>query len=1586
MDILHPLLAGWFRERFHEPTDAQRLGWPEIAAGRHTLIAAPTGSGKTLAAFLIGIDRLVRDALDGGLPDETRLLYVSPLKALSNDIARNLQQPLAEIRHRAAQHGAGFPDLRALVRTGDTAPAERQAMVRRAPHILVTTPESLYLLLTAARSRDLLRSVQTVIVDEIHALARDKRGSHLSLSLARLDALCAVPPQRIGLSATQRPIDEMARFLVGTHHVDPQGQPDCAIVDVGHRRALDLAIEVPPSALSAVCSHEQWDEIYQLLAQRIAAHRSTLVFVNTRRLAERIGHRLSETLGADAVTSHHGSLSRELRLSAERRLARGELKAIVATASLELGIDVGHIDLVCQIASPRSIATFLQRVGRSGHALGRIACGRLFPLTRDDLLECMALVRAVRCGRLDSVQIPQAPLDILAQQIVAEVAARPCHEDALYALVRQAWPYRDLSRQDFEHVVDMVSRGLLAGQRRGAYLHRDRIHRTLRARRGARLAAITSGGAIPENADYRVVSGPERAFVGMVNEDFAIESMAGDIFQLGNMSWRIRYVRGGEVLVDDAHGAPATIPFWLGEAPGRTAELSEEVSALREEIAARLAGGSPPGDPAADVCDQQPNCTEPVAAGTAGAAGRALRAPCSTEPDAGISGAGACDAGMSGAGVPASPVSGSATREAAAAASDRAALDAGGMPQPFLAWLCSHCGVDPWGARQAAGYIAAQQAAVGFIPTRQRILFERFFDEAGGMQLVIHAPLGSRINRAWGLALRKRFCRSFNFELQAAADDDGIVLSLGPQHSFPLRQMFAMLRPDNALRMLEQAVLAAPLFTIRWRWNVTRALAVLRFQRGQRVPPPLQRMRADDLLSAVFPAQTACLENVVGDIEVPDHPLVRQTMHDVLHEALDATAWLQLIDDIACGRVELVACDTREPSPFAYEILNANPYAFLDDAPLEERRARAVATRRTISAADLADLARLDPEAVAQVRSEAWPLVRNADELHDALLSLVLLPAAEGQPWRHWFDQLQRDGRALAARRSLADDGRYDEFWLAAECWPTVRTACPDLVPAAAPALPPELDVAPQPHDAVRAIVRGRMEVAGPTSAQRLAAALGLKPSAVCAALEALEGEGVVLRGRFMPDPATEVRPQATSTLQGPQGALRDAPLHGTLPDRNPQENTQPDQQWCDRRLLARIHRLTLSAARQRIRPVDARTFWSFLLRYQHAAPGSELRGQRGVHDVIAQLQGFELPGGAWERDVLPLRVPDYEPAWLDALAHSGEVAWGRLVPPRKDDADRPSGAGMSRAVRLSLFPRSNVGWLLPPERPDALAFARHDARVVYDVLVSAGALFFDDLVGHTGLLPSQVEAALSELAALGAVTCDGFRMIRGLVTPDAHRRARRLRRGDRLRRARQQAVARSGRWSKFPAVAPRMDPQQRAERWAQQLLQRYGLMCWDLLAREHVAPPWRELVAVYRRWELQGRVRGGRFVADLAGEQYALPEAVEALRAQRDAAPHDEVVVLSAADPLNLAGIITADPRVPALGTNALAVRGGTLVGVRLGDEVQLVESLPAVDGAELARRLRASAAARRRNEAAAAQAPATRHARGACGLLDGA
>src|SRR5881296_12823 len=1397
----HPAVARWFEARFREPTEPQRRAWPVIQAGRNALIAAPTGSGKTFAAFLAAIDGLLRQGLDGALRDEMQVLYVSPLKALSNDVQKNLSEPLAEIR--AALAGLGLPevDIRTLVRTGDTPASERQAMVKRPPHILVTTPESLFLILTSERARDMLRTVRTVIVDEIHAVARDKRGSHLALSLERLEHLAGRRLQRVGLSATQKPIEDIAAFLAGTRHPTP----DTCIIDAGHARSLDLAIEIPSSPLEAVMAAEVWDEIYERLVQLIGEHRTTLVFVNTRRLAERLTLHLSERLGADQVTSHHGSLSKEKRLDAETRLKEGKLKALVATASLELGIDIGAVDLVCQIGSTRSIATLLQRVGRSGHHLAAVPKGRLFPLSRDELLECAALVRATHERKLDRLVIPEHPLDILAQQIVAAAAGDEWEEDRLYELVRGAHPYRELTRKDFDDVVRMLAEGFTTRRgRRGAYLHHDGVNRRVRARRGARLAALTSGGAIPDLGDYRVVLEPTETFVGTLNEDFAIESMPGDIFQLGNTSYLIQKIEAGQVRVVDAHGQPPSIPFWLGEAPGRTPELSEEVSRLRQDIGDRLAD-----------------------------------------------------------------------------------------PGSAVAWLASAIpGLPEAAARQLVDYLDASKKILGVIPTQQTLVLERFFDEAGGMQLVLHAPFGSRVNRAWGLALRKRFCRSFNFELQAAATEDAIVLSLGPQHSFPLESVFQYLKPETAEQLLVQAMLDAPMFGSRWRWNATRALAVLRARGGKKVPTPLQRMDAEDLVAAVFPDQLACPENLVGDREIPDHPLVQQTIADCLLEAMDFPGLKGVLEGMAAGQFTLVARDTTEPSPLAHEVINAKPYAFLDDAPLEERRTQAVITRRVLDVKTAEELGKLDQAAIDRVREEAWPEVGSADELHDALLVMGAIPNAEvgtrNAEQQVHLDELARSGRAGTLLRE-------PRLCVAAERLPMLEAVFPGA--KCEPALSvPARDRAKgwTREEAVRELVRGRLEAVGPTTAADVAGSLGAAVADVDFALGALEHEGFVLRGRFTPGVA--------------------------------------ELEWCERRLLARIHRYTLDRLRQEIEPVTAADFMRFLLRWQRVAPDARAEGPEGLGAVLELLDGYEVPAGAWEADVLPARLGEYDPLWLDGLCLSGEIAWGRLSPAAPSNGGGHK-AGPIRTTPIALFRRERgVVWQsLTVQADPAHLSLSHSARAVLEALDERGASFFGDLANATGLLRTEVEKGLGELVAWGLVTSDSFAGLRALLVPSDRRRP--IGGGGFRRRGRVApfGVETAGRWSRVrrPASLPE---EAVAEAVAWQLLRRYGVVFRRLVTRETLLTPWRDILRVYRRLEARGEIRGGRFVGGFSGEQYALPEAVGLLRSVRREEPRGELVAVSGADPLNLVGIVTPGDVVAGVATNRILYRDGIPVALKEG------------------------------------------------------
>jgi ATP-dependent helicase Lhr and Lhr-like helicase len=1396
----HPAVRTWFGRRFPEgPTPPQAGGWAEIAAGRDTLIAAPTGSGKTLAAFLVCIDRLYRAheaGLDAG--QGTQVVYVSPLKALAVDIHQNLEAPLRQIAEVAAELGLEAPGIRVAVRTGDTASSERAAMLKRPPTFLVTTPESLYLLVTAERSRGLLAGVRTVILDEIHAVAGNKRGSHLALTLERLLHVAAAPPQRIGLSATQRPIDAIARLLAGAgpDRSNPDGSPRCAIVDVGHKRALDLALELPDDELGAVASSEQMAEILDRIGQHVRAHRTTLVFVNTRRMAERTAHQLGERLGEDQVAAHHGSLSRERRQRVESRLRAGDLRALVATASLELGIDIGPVELVCQIGSPRSFATFLQRVGRSNHTRFGTPRGVLYPTSRDELVECAALLRGARAGRLDAIVQPVAPLDIVAQQVVAECAAEEWSEDGLFDLVRGAAPFAGLSRQDFDDVVDMVSEGITTGRgRRAAYLHRDRVNGRLKGRRGARLAALTSGGAIPELGDYRVVAEPDDVFVGTVNEDWAIESMAGDVFLLGTTSWRIRRVEPGTVRVVDAQGAPPSVPFWLGEAAARTEELSDEVSELR-----RIAG-------------------EHLA------------------------------------------------RE-----------DAEGARR----WLEAECGIDRAASDTIVRYLGAGLAALGVLPTSTTLVLERFFDEAGGMQLVGHSPFGARLNRGLGLALRKRFCVTFDFELQAAASDDAFLLSLGPQHSFPLDRVPKFLTSKTVEDVLKQALLTSPMFAARWRWNLNRALAVLRMRGGRKNPPAIQRMESDDLMAAVFPTLAACQENVApGPIDIPDHPLVRETVNDCLREAMDVDALRDLLVEIEAGRVQVVVRDTVEPSVLAHEILNGRPFTFLDDAPLEERRSRAVQLRRGLPV-EARDLGRLDPAAIDRVREEVQPDPRDADELHDLLLTVTALRPVD--EWRPWFGELVEERRAVTVRVA---PGR--ELWCVVERRPAVELLFPDA------AIEPEhrSPVAPAPLDrdsAAAELVRGHLEFRGPSTAADLVEATGLTEDDVAIAVARLEGTGFAFRGHF-------------AVIDGPE-------------------------EYCARRLLARIHHYTRARLRREIEPVTARDFMRFLLRWQHVAPDTRREGRLGVLSVVEQLQGFELAAGAWER-VFWRRVDRYQDEWLDDLCLSGDVTWARLSVRGgggEEEAARRSGMTPSRATPIAMAIREDLPWLLQATRGDRTPPEPGPGRTrdVLDALDRHGALFAADLVRITRRLPGEVDEALWDAVSRGLVTSDGFDAVRSLL---AQRVAARVAYRQRLRRAGSRTAARSaGRWSLIEAAPATEDGDELAEALAEQLLARWGVVFRDLLARESFTVPWREVLWALRRMEARGTIRGGRFVSGFSGEQYALPEAIDALRAVRKQERRGETVTISAADPLNLVGIVLPGPRVPALGANSITYVDGVV------------------------------------------------------------
>lgn len=1365
----HPLVRDWFAARSWNPTEPQIEGWPLIREGHDVLISAPTGSGKTLAAFSHCLDQLVRAAADDALPDATLVVYVSPLRALSNDVHKNLELPLGEILALANQRLLPLAPIRAFVRTGDTSTSERARMLRKPPHVLVTTPESLFILLTAEKSRALFTNVSTVIVDEIHAMAADKRGSHLALTLARLDALVEAngrrKPQRIGLSATVHPIENVAQFL----------SPSARIVNLGLGRKMETVVEVPSDELGPVASTEMWAEIYDRVADHIRAHRTTLVFVSTRRMTERVAFALTERLGEGIVMPHHGSLSKESRFKAENRLKNGELRAVVATASLELGIDIGTIDLVVQLGTPRSIAVALQRIGRSGHWVGAMPKGRLFATTRDELLECAALIRSLRAGKMDALTIPPAPLDILAQQIVAACATDEYSVDGLYDLARNAFSYRDLTRKDFDEVLDMLADGVAHSRgRSGAFLHYDRVNGRVRGRRGARIAAITSGGAIPETANYNVVAEPEGHIIGTLDEDFAVESLAGDVFLLGITSWRIRRIEPGIVRVEDAHGAAPTIPFWNGEGRGRTIELSNEVSALRAAIDER------DDDAAHELLERE-------------------------------------------------------------------------------------CGLDRGGAEQAVRYVRAGKKVLGVVPTDRTIVAERFFDEGGGMQLILHTPFGARINRAWGLALRKKFCRSFNLELQAAATDNGICLSLTDQHAFPLDVVFEYVKTASVEYTLTQALLAAPMFGARWRWNATRALAILRMRGGRKVPPQLMRMRADDLLASVFPDQAACAENLTGPIRIPDHVLVRETIANCLHEAMDLPGLMKILGDVENGAIRTVAVDTPEPSPFCHEILNANPYAYLDDAPLEERRARAVQLRRTIRD-DLDGAGILDATVIAEVAEESFPVVRDADELHDALLTLIVMaPAAQ---WQDWYTELALENRV----RTLEVSG--SQFWVAAERLALAGAAYSNWCHGEQPEVL-EGVVEPRPslsraqteltqEEAVAEILRGWLECSGPMTVAEMSERFRIDVAIIELALLRLETQGQLLRGRFR---------------------------GGEI------------EEWCNRRVLARIHRRTIGQLRREIEPVSSAEFVRFLQRWQHVAPPTRLHGVDGTLQIIKQLEGYEIPAAAWETQILPKRIASYRPEYLDKLCYSGEVMWGRLAPHPSLSIDETEIARRIRPTKvapISIFTREDADELIV-RREDGVSGLSHASREVLAAIATKRAPFFSEIVRETRRLPAEVEEALWQLVAAGLVTADGFDALRSLI--DAKRRL-----GEKGLRARPRSS--SGRWTLLASTTESID----ADKFARRLLERWGVVFRDVIARESLAPPWRELLWALRRMEARGEIRGGRFVAGYVGEQFALPEALDALRAVHRNSDESDLVDVGSYDPLQLAGIVLPAKRAELL------------------------------------------------------------------------
>lgn len=1342
----HPALETWFLKTLGEPTQIQKRAWDVLARREHALLSAPTGSGKTLAGFLSVINDLLLSGLEGSLSRESRVLYISPLKALSHDVEKNLQVPLEGLRAELASSGLPDPGITVMVRTGDTSSSERSKMFREKPHIIVTTPESLYILLTSESGRTLLSSIDTVIVDEIHALVANRRGAHLALSLERLQRIVPKKLHRIGLSATVKPLERVASFL------SPDESEYVHILDEGHKRKTDIRMLLPDAPLDSVMSQDGWADVTAKLIQEMEGRRTSLIFVNNRRLCERLARQLSELIGQEKVAAHHGSLSHPQRKKAEQALKDGSLKVMVATSSLELGIDIGSIDLVVQIASPRSIHGFLQRIGRSEHHKEGTSRAVLVPLTRDDLIESAALLRAVKKGALEETDLPEAPLDVLAQQIVAETAAGEISADELFETLRRSRPYRSLSRERFEQILEMLVEGYaMRFGRRSRYLFYDKSRGMLAPRRGARLMALLNGGAIPENFEYEVILEGEGTFLGSVHEDFAIESIAGDVFQLGNQFWRITRISTGKVLVQHAPHSTPTMPFWIAEAPGRTNELSAAVSDLRADLEERLSSGL----------------------------------------------------------------------------------------EGFAEFLEDEAGISGAAASQIYEYLAEARRVLGVLPTHRRIVIERFFDEAGDSHIVVHSPFGTRINRAWGLALRKRFCRKFNFELQAAATDDAILFSLSKTHSFALAEVFSYIKVEAARGLLEQAVLVSPMFEIRWRWNASRSLAILRQYGSRRTPPQIQKTQAQDLVALVFPDQIACAENLAGEREIPDHPLVDQTMRDCLTEAMDLDGWTTVLQKLDTGEILTTAVDSPAPSVLAHEIVNARPYAFLDDAPLEERRSRAVRTdMRPIE--DESDLP--DPALIAKLRAEAVMVPRDSHELYDLLTTFGVLDVEElGR-----FDPENFAQVLLAEDRARRMEIHGREFVIPADRFQEAAVLFPEFLRASRAA--PENANPPDPHEGARIferaldlILRGHLELCGPMSGAKLAGRTGLAVDAVEHALIRYEVEGWLFR-----------------IGKNEEGTI-----------------------WCERTFYQRLQHARRSYARER--EADPLQFLEFLARWQHLTPDTRLGGETALEAALFRLEGSAMSVEAWHA-ALSVRVENYKPAMLDRILLTGNWLWWKPV--RTSDPARKT---VTRNVPVMLISRESIG-LLPAPSAEPLS---HYADTVQKFLRENGASFLPEIREDVNLLPDHTIMGLKELIARGLVGSDS---LAGLLSLFRERKTSRFRRLP--------VQAPPGRWFLLRR-GRELDGETLDLTLARLFLRRTGFVFRYLSDREFLTRPWTGMVRALRRLEMQGEIRGGRFIRQVWGEQFALPSALTGFGSpagsnadEREASLKDILSRLPSADP----------------------------------------------------------------------------------------
>jgi len=1365
LESFHPAVRAWFEERFGRPSPPQAQGWPAIARGENVLILAPTGSGKTLAAFLKCLDILYREGIrrEPGI----RVLYISPLKALNNDVYRNLEVPLAEIEAKARELGLSLPHLTHAVRTGDTPQRERAEMRRHPPDILITTPESLYLLLTS-RSRDILRTVRYVIVDEIHALCTTKRGAHLSLSLERLEALLPRPPVRIGLSATLRPLEEVAHFLGGT------GRP-VTIVDAGVRRNLDLRVEVPVDDMRALPEGSLWPASHRRVLELVEAHRAAIVFVNSRGLAERLAGQLNALAGREVARVHHGSMSREAREQVEAELKAGRLPCLVATSSLELGIDVGAVDLVIQIESPGTVSRGLQRVGRAGHALGAVSKGRLLPKYRGDLLETAGIVREMRKGEIEEIRVPTGALDVLAQQVVAMAAMDEWRVDDLLALVRRAWGYRDLTERQLRSVLDMLA-GRYPSEEFRELRPRivwDREAGVIRGREGARALAVLSGGTIPDRGYYEVYLEGRNVKLGELDEEFVYESRVGDVFLLGTGTWQIRAIEHDRVVAVPAPGRMPRMPFWKGEGFGRPLELGRKLGAFTGEVAARLA------DP--------------------------------------------------------------------------------GLPQ----WLQSECCLDERAAQNLVQYVRDQVAHTGAVPTDRRLVLERFPDELGDQRLALLSPFGGRVNTAWGMVLRARIRQLLHLEAEVTTSDDVIHIRL-PGADRPLDpEALVRIDPDEAVELLLQEVGSTPLFGAYFRMNAGRALVLPRPRPGKRRPFWLQRLKAADLLQVAR--------------RYPDFPLVLETYREVLRDVLDLEGLRQVLTDLASGTIELAVVETDSPSPMASQILLqfVAEYMYEGEAPKAERHGTLLALHRELldellGTGALREL--LDPRAIAAVaarlrgQAEGWH-PRGPDEVEDLLrragdMSQAELEAAGARP--EWLAQLEAERRALRLHAASRDRGGASPagdagavHWVHADDAPLYRR--------------PEADVA--------AVVRRYARAHGPFRPEEVARRYGLPPAEVAAAAEGLAAAGTLVAGEF---------------TRGAGG-----------------------REYCDREVLRQIRRQTLTLLRAEVEPVDGAAYARFLMSWQGVQAGSPMPGAPGdspaagtppagapaegpwsgaLLRTLRRLQGIPLPAELWEQEILPCRVPGYQPLWLDQLLAAGELHWVG-APGRRLAFYLPDQVGLF-AGRLEAAPSEG----LAPTQAQVLEACR-----------ATGAAFLGAIARRAGLSPNEALEALWELAWMGLVTNDTFAPVREVLRSPSRSARHRGRAAPVLRGG-------TGRWwptaalvEAAPAVLPGGEgtpggAADRAEAYARLLLDRYGVVSREVAAADGGPAPWGEVLERLRRMEWRGEVRQGYFVAGLSGLQFARADAVERLRRARDLTGGPPVL-LNATDPANPYGAILPWP-----------------------------------------------------------------------------